>query len=83
MQKLARYAEFQALQKTLHGHKIYNAVNSQAKIKTFMEAHVFAVWDFMSLLKALQRNLTCVDKIWVPPASRSTARFINKIVLGE
>ena len=83
MQKLAGFAQLKALQQTLHSHKIYQAVNHQSKIKIFMEAHVFAVWDFMLLLKALQRNLTCVDRIWLPPVSRSTARFINEIVLGE
>ena len=83
MNKLAGFAQFKALQQTLHSHKIYDAVNQQSKIKIFMEAHVFAVWDFMLLLKGLQRNLTCVDRIWLPPASRSTARFINEIVLGE
>lgn len=60
MQKLANYKQLTALQQTLHAHKIYQAVNGQQKIKVFMEAHVFAVWDFMLLLKALQRNLTCV-----------------------
>lgn len=83
MLRLPGYKRLQTLQKTLLDHKIYQAVNGQAKIKIFMEAHVFAVWDFMLLLKALQRNLTCVSPIWIPPPSRSTARFINEIVLGE
>lgn len=75
--KLAPYKD-----QLLH-HPLYYKLNSPKAIQTFMEYHVFAVWDFMSLVKALQRKLTCTDLPWVPVGSPSTRRLINEIVWGE
>jgi len=64
-------------------HPIYTKLNSIEAIKTFMTYHAFAVWDFMSLVKALQQKLTCTTLPWVPVGSASTRRLINEIVWGE
>jgi hypothetical protein len=68
---------------TIVKHPIYHQLHSLADVNTFTENHVFAVWDFMSLLKSLQRNLTCVDVPWVPRGSSESRRLINDIVLVE
>ena len=65
------------------GHALYARLRDQDAIRTFLEHHVFAVWDFMSLLKSLQRNLTCVAVPWVPTGPTGSRRLINDIVLVE
>ena len=67
----------------LISHPLYESLDSKKKLVCFMENHVFAVWDFMSLIKALQRNLTCVDVPWTPNSNNFAGKLVNEIVLAE
>lgn len=71
------------LRQQLTDHPLYTAVKTLDDLRTFQESHIWAVWDFMSLLKALQRNLTCVDVPWIPVGNSETRYLINEIVVGE
>jgi len=70
-------------QKQLLEHSLYNKINTVNDLKYFLEYHVFAVWDFMSLLKALQNRLTCTTLPWIPVGNPETRYLINEIVLAE
>ena len=64
-------------------HTIYKNLKSVDDIAVLMEHHVYAVWDFMSLLKALQSLLTCTSSPWKPVGNSNVRRLINSIVLEE
>ncbi len=64
-------------------HLLYSQLQTLNQIKLFTSYHVFAVWDFMSLLKSLQKNLTCTTTPWMPVGTANTRYLINEIVLGE
>jgi len=75
--------EVASTRQQLLNNGLYYRLHTLPDLRHFMEHHVFAVWDFMSLLKALQRELTCVQLPWVPTANPATRRLINEIVLEE
>jgi len=75
--------ELAPLREKLFKHPVYSAVQDLQGLRIFMKHHVFAVWDFMSLLKSLQQRLTCTTVPWLPVGAPSTRFFINEIVIGE
>lgn len=64
-------------------HDVYESLKTAEQLRLFMEHHVFAVWDFMSLVKSLQGMLTCAQVPWLPQGDLVSRRLINEIVLDE
>ncbi|EIV92004.1 DUF3050 domain-containing protein [Frankia sp. QA3] len=71
------------LRSKIVNHPIYRDITNIEQARGFMGVHVFAVWDFMSILKALQNRLTCVTVPWRPIGDGLSRRLINEIVLVE
>lgn len=71
------------LQQKIINHPTYKAIKTIDDVKHFMEHHIYAVWDFMSLLKSLQSSLTCTQVPWFPVGSAKVRFLINEIVCGE
>lgn len=71
------------LRQEIINHKVYSVIRDLDDLKVFMNYHIYAVWDFMSLLKSLQNNLTCTSVPWFPVGDAVTRHLINEIVVGE
>jgi hypothetical protein len=67
----------------LDNHTVYEKIETLADLRLFMEHHVYCVWDFMSLLKFLQSELTPVSIPWMPSEDSEVQRLINEIVVEE
>lgn len=75
--------QIEPLRAQLISHPLYQKMQTLDDLNVFLEHHAFAVWDFMSLLKALQQKLTCTTLPWMPVGIASTRYLINEIVTGE
>jgi len=67
----------------LINHPLYKKITTVAHLQQFLQVHVYAVWDFMSLLKALQSKLTCTTSPWFASPNPEVRYLINEIVLAE
>ena len=84
MDRLAQiHARLGLLRTKLLQHPIYRRLDGIDALRSFMAHHIFAVWDFMSLLKEMQRQLCVVDVPWLPSSNSLGCRLVNEIVLGE
>ena len=68
---------------SLLNHTLYKKIEKISDLQIFLQGHVYAVWDFMSLLKALQQKLTCTTTPWFASENPETRYLINEIVLAE
>jgi hypothetical protein len=76
-------APIEDLQRELNAHPVYAEVADLADLRVFMTHHVYAVWDFMSLIKYLQQTVAPTTTPWMPPADPAVVYFINQLVLEE
>lgn len=76
-------ADLADLREQLVTHPLYAMIDSPDRLRRFMEMHVWAVWDFQSLLKAMQQRLTCTTTPWLPTPDPEARRLVNEIVLDE
>ena len=71
------------LQAELNNHPIYHSIRSVEELRTFMQHHVYSVWDFMSLVKYLQNEVATTQYPWLPGGNGQVKRFITELVLEE
>lgn len=83
MQQTEAIRQLQMVRDELLAHAVYGQMTTPDRVRIMMKHHVFAVWDFMSLLKRLQQGVTSVTVPWMPYPNPEYTRFVNEIVLGE
>lgn len=81
MEEINAYIQDERAQ--LLAHPLYSKIRDIKDLRLFTQIHVYAVWDFMSLLKSLQGRLTCTQVPWIATAYPNTRYLINEIVLAE
>ena len=62
----------------LLAHPLYGTIQTLEHVQVFMAHHAFAVWDFMSLVKALQVQLTGMRLPWKPHTGQLNLKRLNQ-----
>ncbi len=76
-------AQLAPLIQKIKNHTIYAAIDSLESLRIWMEHHVFAVWDFVCLLKELHHRFVTTRAPWFPPKDPYSAHLISRILIEE
>src|ERR1700691_4043682 len=76
-------AQLAPLIQKIKNHTIYTTIHSVEHLRLFMAHHVFAVWDFICLLKELHHRLVTTRAPWFPPKDPDSAHLISRILVEE
>jgi hypothetical protein len=64
-------------------HTLFENIVDPTRLCCFMEQHVFAVWDFVCLLKTLYSKLAGTQVPWLPPEHTESIYLIGQIMSEE
>lgn len=64
-------------------HPLFPAITTLEMLARFSEYHVYAVWDFIVLLKSLQDKLAPIQPLWLPPSNYLGCHLVNSMVTEE
>ena len=67
----------------LFNNKLFEQTFETSKVKIFMDSHVFAIWDYLTILKALQRKLASKNIRLLDQDVPDLPFLINQIVINE
>ena len=76
-------SDLTTLQDNLRNHPVYKSIETLEDLICFVEHHIYSVWDFMSLVKYIQSEISPSTYPWFPNHNGNLRRFINEIVLEE
>ncbi|KOY51772.1 DUF3050 domain-containing protein [Polaribacter dokdonensis] len=63
--------------------ELYSSIENKKDVKSFMENHIFAIWDYMSLMRALENNLRDNSVPWFPSNNGKNLKILYKILDEE
>ena len=73
----------QPLVTQIHQHPVFASIHSIQRLCRFAEIHIFVVWDFICLLKALHRQLSSTQLLWTPPKNHLGCYLVNTLLTEE
>jgi hypothetical protein len=87
MKPIERLSQLQISIAPLHDkvvrHPLFDQINNKKALNCFLTHHVFAVWDFMCLLKVLYFKLTTTTLPWQPSPYPESVHLIGQIMNEE
>jgi hypothetical protein len=71
------------LQDKIAEHPLLDKITDIRAVRFLMQQHVFAVWDFVCLLKTLYSRVIGCDVPWFPSQDPDSARLLYELLIEE